>query len=111
MAVEAGEDGAGRYGVLVGLVPALSVTQPGGVTLALPVEDGIQPGGEEGEKPVMDIRRELDARYGNMTTFHSGHSMHCSHWSRIFLFHPNFAATTSVRKRLEVQALTSSRGR
>lgn len=46
MAVEAGEDGARRYGILVSLVPALSVTKPSGVALALPVEDGIQPEGD-----------------------------------------------------------------
>lgn len=59
MAVEAGEDGARWYGVLVGLVPALSVTQAGSVALALPVQDGIQPGGGE-EKPVEYVQQELD---------------------------------------------------
>lgn len=61
VAVEAGEDGARRYDVLVGLVPALSVTQPRSVALALPVEDGIQPGGDEGEeKRVTDVLKVVD---------------------------------------------------
>ena len=44
MAVQAGEDGA-RWHHLAGLVPAMSVAEPGGVALTLLIQDGIQPGG------------------------------------------------------------------
>ena len=42
VAVEAGEHGA-RGHHLAGLVPAVGVAQAGGVTLALLIQDGVQP--------------------------------------------------------------------
>lgn len=44
VAVQAGEDRARRH-QLAGLVPAVCVTQSGGVALTLLVQDGVQPGG------------------------------------------------------------------
>lgn len=43
VAVEAGEDGARRH-QLTGLVPAVGVAEPGGVTLTLLIQDGVQSG-------------------------------------------------------------------
>jgi len=53
VAVEAGEDGAGRHH-LAGLVPAVSVAEPGGVALTLLVEDGIQPGTRNRATPLVN---------------------------------------------------------
>ena len=43
VAVQTGEDGAGWHH-LAGLVPAVGVTQAGGVALALLIQDGVQSG-------------------------------------------------------------------
>lgn len=48
VAIQAGENGA-RGHQLAGLVPAVSVAQPSGVALALPVQDGVQPGERVGQ--------------------------------------------------------------
>ena len=52
VAVQAGEDGAGRHH-LAGLVPAVRVAQARGVALALPVQDGVQSArrGRETQRP------------------------------------------------------------
>lgn len=42
MAVQAGEDCPWWHG-LAGLIPAVRVTQTSGVSLALPIQDGVQP--------------------------------------------------------------------
>lgn len=48
VAVQAGEDGARRH-QLAGLVPAVCVAQSSGVALTLLIQDGVQPGGGEGD--------------------------------------------------------------
>lgn len=51
MAVQAGENGAGRHH-FAGLVPAVSVAESGSVALTFLIQDGIQPGQQHTEKKL-----------------------------------------------------------
>lgn len=63
VAVQAGENGAGWHH-FVGLVPAVSVTQPGGVALTFLIQDGVQPGQQHRAKTWLTtasfIRHEME---------------------------------------------------
>lgn len=71
VAVQAGENGAGRHH-FVGLVPAVGVAEPAGVALALLIQDGVQPGPQDREQSetTSSVGKETEAagRRGGLTS-------------------------------------------